>query len=101
MNKFIIEGGRPLNGTVRPSGNKNEALPALFACLLTDKPVTLRRCPRIGDVMSVCQILQGIGVQVEWTAEDTVTFDASKATSWKPSQELCSKVRASIMLLGP
>ncbi len=101
MHKFIIEGGRPLNGSVRPSGNKNEALPALFACLLTDKPVTLRRCPRIGDVMSVCQILSGIGVQVEWTGEDQVTLDASKASSWKPAQEIASKVRASIMLLGP
>lgn len=101
MHKFIIEGGRPLNGTVRPSGNKNEALPALFACLLTDKPVTLRRCPRIGDVMSVCQILSGMGVEVEWTAEDIVTLDAAKANSWKPAQDIASKVRASIMLLGP
>lgn len=101
MNKFIIEGGRPLNGTVRPSGNKNEALPALFACLLTDQPVTLRRMPRIGDVLTVCEILTGLGVHVEWISDDAVTFDASKANSWKPSQELGSKVRASIMLLGP
>lgn len=101
MHKFVIEGGRPLNGSVRPSGNKNEALPALFACLLTDKPVTLRRMPKIGDVMTVCQILSGIGVQVEWTSDDTVVLDAKKAHSWKPAPELCAKVRASIMMLGP
>lgn len=101
MHKFIIEGGRPLNGSVRPSGNKNEALPALFACLLTDKPVTLRRMPRIGDVMTVCQILTSIGVDVEWTADDCVVLDAKKAHNWKPAPDLCARVRASIMLLGP
>jgi UDP-N-acetylglucosamine 1-carboxyvinyltransferase len=101
MHKFVIEGGRPLNGAIRPSGNKNEALPALFACLLTDKPVTLRRMPRIGDVMTVCEILTGIGVAVEWTGEDTVVLDAKGADSWRPSHDLCAKVRASIMLLGP
>jgi UDP-N-acetylglucosamine 1-carboxyvinyltransferase len=101
MHKFVIEGGRPLNGTVRPAGNKNEALPALFACLLTDKPVTLRRMPRIGDVLTVCEILKGIGVAVEWTADDTVVLDAKSAKSWKPAHDLCAKVRASIMMLGP
>jgi UDP-N-acetylglucosamine 1-carboxyvinyltransferase len=101
MHKFIIEGGRPLNGTVRPSGNKNEALPALFACLLTDQPVTLKRMPRIGDVETVCQILAGIGVAVEWTGEDTVVLDAKHVKTWKPSHDLCARVRASILLLGP
>ena len=101
MYKFVIEGGRPLNGTVRPSGNKNEALPALFACLLTDKPVTLRNMPRIVDVLTVCEILAGIGVTVEWTSPTTVVLDAKNASSWKPSHELCVKVRASILLLGP
>lgn len=101
MYKFVIEGGRPLNGSVRPSGNKNEALPCLFACLLTDKPVTLKRMPRIGDVLTVCKILEGIGVNVEWTGEDTLVLDAAKASSHKPAPDLCAKVRASIMLLGP
>jgi UDP-N-acetylglucosamine 1-carboxyvinyltransferase len=101
MPKFVIEGGRALSGAVRVSGNKNEALPALFACLLTDEPVTLKRTPRIGDVLTVCQILQGIGVEVEWTGEDTLVMCAKGAKSWKPSHELCERVRASIMLLGP
>lgn len=101
MHKFVIEGGRPLNGTVRPSGNKNEALPTLFACLLTDKPVTLKRVPRILDVLTVCEILASMGVAVEWTGEDTVVLDAKKATTWRPAPELCAKVRASVMLLGP
>jgi UDP-N-acetylglucosamine 1-carboxyvinyltransferase len=101
MYKFVIEGGRPLNGTVRPSGNKNEALPALMACLLTDKPVTLKRMPKIGDVLTVCEILRGMGVEVEWTNDETVVLDAKNLTTHKPSPELCAKVRASILFLGP
>ena len=96
MHKFVIEGGRPLHGSVRPSGNKNEALPALCACLLSDEPVTLRRMPRIGDVLTMLEILQGIGVKVEWTDQETVVLDASKANSWHPNYALCAKVRASI-----
>ncbi len=101
MHKFVIEGGRPLSGTVRPSGNKNEALPALCACLLTDETVTLKRMPRIGDVLTMLEILAGIGVRVEWTDFDTVMLDAAKVHSYRPAYDLCAKVRASIMLLGP
>lgn len=101
MAKFVIEGGRPLNGTVHVSGNKNEALPALLACLLTEEPVTLRRMPRIGDVMTLCEILKGMGVRVEWTAPDTVVLEARKLTTHIPPPALCAQVRASILFLGP
>lgn len=101
MSKFIIEGGRPLNGSVTPSGNKNEALPALMACLLSDEPITLHRIPKIKDVLTTCQILEKLGVKVEWTGDESVRLDAHKAHSFKPDAELCSIVRASILLLGP
>jgi UDP-N-acetylglucosamine 1-carboxyvinyltransferase len=101
MHKFVIEGGSKLSGSVTPSGNKNEALPALFACLLTDKPVTLKRMSRIGDVLTVCQILNGIGVKTEWLDDETLVMDASKANSYKPDPNLCMKVRASILMLSP
>lgn len=101
MHKFIIEGSRPLNGSVTPSGNKNEALPALMACILTDQPVTLKRVPRIGDVQTVCDILSGLGVKLEWIGDETLVMDASKIHSYTPNHQLCSKVRASILLMGP
>lgn len=101
MTKFVIEGGRPLNGTVHVSGNKNEALPALLACLLTEEPVTLRRIPRIGDVMTLCETLKGMGVRVEWTASDTVVLEAKQLNTHIPPPALCAKVRASILFLGP
>lgn len=101
MSKFIIEGGRPLNGHVRPSGNKNEALPALAACLLTDQPVTLKRMPKIGDVLTLCSILEALGATVEWLDDETVTINAKNVKPIAPPLELCAKVRASILLLGP
>ncbi|MBP6219333.1 MAG: UDP-N-acetylglucosamine 1-carboxyvinyltransferase [Oligoflexales bacterium] len=100
MSRFMIEGGRALSGTVKPSGNKNEALPALMSCLLTDEPIVLHRIPQIKDVLTTCHILEGIGVQVDWINEDSVRLCAKQAHSYKPDPELCSHVRASILLLG-
>ncbi len=101
MPKFIIEGGRPLNGTVRPSGNKNEALPALAACLLTEERVTLKRVPRIGDVLTICKILEELGATVGWEDDETLTVECKNIKTHKPPVDMCAKVRASILFLGP
>ena len=63
---FLIHGGVPLSGTVRPAGNKNAALPILAACVLTGDPVTLDNVPRIRDVEAMIDLLVDIGVEVEW-----------------------------------
>jgi UDP-N-acetylglucosamine 1-carboxyvinyltransferase len=57
MEKFVIEGGVPLSGTIVPAGNKNGALPILAACLLTDDEVILRNVPRISDVEAMVALL--------------------------------------------
>ena len=101
MARFLIEGGRRLSGKVRPSGNKNEALPALMACLLTDEDVTLTRMPRILDVMTVCKIITELGGSARWVDDETLILNAKGVHSWKPSHDLCTEVRASILLLGP
>ncbi|MDB2447206.1 UDP-N-acetylglucosamine 1-carboxyvinyltransferase [bacterium] len=101
MTRYIIEGGRPLSGTVRPSGNKNEALPALMACLLTEEPITFRRLPRIKDVLTVCDILEDMGVTVNWESEEVLTLQAKELKHHKPNEEKCAHVRAAILLLGP
>lgn len=101
MAKFIIEGGRPLNGTVTPSGNKNEALPALMCCLLSEETVILENVPQIGDVLTVCKILRGLGVEVEWQGDRCLHLNAKHLSSYKPDRDLCTRVRASILLLGP
>ena len=65
MDKFVIEGGVPLSGTVTPAGNKNGALPILAACVLTDDEVLVRNVPRIRDAETMLEILERLGVSVE------------------------------------
>ena len=102
MSYFKIEGGQPLNGTITPSGNKNEALPALMTCLLTDEPIILHNMPKIRDVLTACEILEDMGVQVAWSKENTLKLEATSQLGFKiPNRELCTRIRASILLLGP
>jgi UDP-N-acetylglucosamine 1-carboxyvinyltransferase len=101
MPKYIVEGGRPLSGTVTPSGNKNEALPVLAACLLSDEPVTLHRVPKIQDVLTLCDILVDLGAHVEWLSEESLVVHAKNIKHTHPKEELCSKIRAAILLIGP
>ena len=61
---FVIEGGRPLSGRVRAAGNKNGVLPILAACLLTDEPVDVTNVPRIRDVDTMLELLDGLGADV-------------------------------------
>src|SRR4051812_16927524 len=70
MEKFVIEGGYPLSGTISPAGNKNAALPALAASLLTEEEVVLRNIPRIRDVDAMLRLLARLGVMVAWRDEN-------------------------------
>ncbi len=101
MSSFIVKGGNPLNGRIRPSGNKNEALPALTACLLTKEPITFSRVPRIKDVLTMCEILADLGVHVHWQDDETLTLCSGELTYKQPHRDLCEKIRASILFLGP
>src|ERR1700678_90764 len=66
MEKFVIEGGVPLSGTITAAGNKNGALPIIAACLLTNDEVILRNVPRISDVEAMTMLLEHLGARVEW-----------------------------------
>jgi UDP-N-acetylglucosamine 1-carboxyvinyltransferase len=101
MERFVVEGGRRLEGTIRPGGNKNAALPILAACLLTDEPVVLRNLPDIQDVRVMLKILEGIGAGVERLEENVVRIHAKDECSFEPDMELSRKIRASILLAGP
>src|SRR3954452_7037296 len=78
MDRFLIEGGSPLSGVVVPAGNKNAALPALAACLLTEEEVVLRNVPRISDVEAMVRLLEELGVSVEWREQNTVALCAAE-----------------------
>jgi UDP-N-acetylglucosamine 1-carboxyvinyltransferase len=101
MERFIVEGGRRLEGTIRPGGNKNAALPILAACLLTDEPVVLRNLPDIQDVRVMLQIMEGIGATIERIEKNVVRIEAKGEISSNPDPELSKKIRASILLAGP
>jgi UDP-N-acetylglucosamine 1-carboxyvinyltransferase len=102
MEKFVIEGGRPLAGTIRPAGNKNGALPILAACLLTDDEVILRNVPRIRDVEAMTMLLEGLGARVQWLGSGEVSIDASAVEhGYRVDPELAELIRASFLLAGP
>jgi UDP-N-acetylglucosamine 1-carboxyvinyltransferase len=101
METFVIEGGRPLDGTVRAAGNKNGALPILAASLLTAEPVLLRNLPRIRDVETMVELVADLGAEIEWTGPNDVRVHAADVTSDEPDEELCSRIRASFLLTGP
>ncbi len=101
MAKFIIEGGHPISGTITPKGNKNAALPAIAATLLTDEKVVLRNIPHIGDVLTMLQILERLGGKVRWIEEEAVEIDNSGVRTTSLDPELCHKIRASLLFAGP
>jgi UDP-N-acetylglucosamine 1-carboxyvinyltransferase len=101
MEKFVIEGGHPLNGVVVPSGNKNGALVLLAATLLTDQKVVLENVPRIKDVKTMLAIMADIGVDIEWSGDHQVTVQARNLTATRLDAQLCREIRASMLLAGP
>ncbi len=100
MEKFVIEGGHKLSGSVRPGGSKNEALPCLAATLLTDEEITLKNVPRINDVMVMLEVMQDLGGRHEWVNENTVKIQNRDVDKTALNRELCRKVRASILFAG-
>ncbi|MDX6478986.1 MAG: UDP-N-acetylglucosamine 1-carboxyvinyltransferase, partial [Gaiellaceae bacterium] len=101
MESFVIEGGQPLQGTIRAAGNKNGVLPILAATLLADEPVTLRNVPRIRDAQTMVELLAGLGAEIEWLGDHEVRVDASNVSSYTLDQELATRIRASFLLAGP
>lgn len=101
MEKFIIEGGLPLQGEVTPSGNKNAALPLLAACLLTDEPVTLYNVPQIRDVNDMRRMLESLGVEISDLGNRTWRVTAKNVRPADLDPDLSRRIRASILLAGP
>jgi UDP-N-acetylglucosamine 1-carboxyvinyltransferase len=101
MEKFIIEGGRPLAGAVTPAGNKNAALPALAASLLTREEVMLRNIPRIADVEAMLELLRRLEVRVEWRDDNVVALQADELTAFEVDRAWAERIRASFLLAGP
>jgi UDP-N-acetylglucosamine 1-carboxyvinyltransferase len=104
MDKFLIEGGRPLEGRVVASGAKNAALPAMAAALLTDETVALRNVPRVRDLGTMRSLLDELGVDSSVTHEDhgnRLEIQARRLLNPVAPYELVKQMRASVLVLGP
>ena len=105
MGKFVIQGGRSLEGVITPQGAKNEALQVLCAVLLTNEPVVISNIPAIRDVQRLMEILSSMGVEITPITADTYKFQAENINlDYLKSPEfikLSAAIRASIMILGP
>ena len=98
---LVIEGGNPLTGHIRASGNKNGALPIVAACLLADEPVTLSNVPRIRDVETMLELVCVTGASAEWTGTNEVRVDPRGLSSYDVDAVLAERIRASFLLAGP
>lgn len=101
MSRFVIEGGTPLNGTIRASGNKNAALALLPACLLTDQPVILHNIPDIQDVRTSLAILDDLGVDVQTLDKGSWRLHAARLRKTELDTALAARIRASFVFSGP
>ena len=100
MDKFVIQGGTPLVGSIPTSGAKNSALPVLAAALLTADEVVLRRIPRVRDIRTMERLLVDIGSDIRVDGE-TVTLKTPTIVSPEAPYELVKTMRASSLVLGP
>src|SRR5205814_7448511 len=105
VDKFVIRGGNPLVGTVRISGAKNAALPAMAAALLTEEPVILENIPDVRDIETERKLLEALGCEVELgygRAHHRTTINARNLSrNPEASYELVKTMRASSLVLGP
>jgi UDP-N-acetylglucosamine 1-carboxyvinyltransferase len=102
MDKFIIDGGRPLSGKVRAMRSKNSTLPILAAALLADSgTTTLTGIPDLRDIDIMLQVLRELGARVDWDRQtETVKIDASNVDKDEAPYDLVRKMRASFLVLG-
>ena len=102
MADLIVNGGKPLSGTITPSGNKNSVLPIICASLLTDEPVTLLNVPAITDMEKLVSFFQEQGSRIVWDkAAGKMTIDHSHFDARRLEGELPSGMRSSVLLFAP
>ncbi|HEU4964270.1 MAG TPA: UDP-N-acetylglucosamine 1-carboxyvinyltransferase [Bacilli bacterium] len=101
MDILRVKGGKPLNGEVQASGSKNSVLAIMCAVLLCDGETILENVPRLSDVDTLMEILRETGLQCEWLEGNSLRINNPGLTTWKVSEELVRKMRASFTVFGP
>ena len=106
MDKLVIQGGRPLRGTLHVGGSKNTALPLMAAALLADGTSTLRNIPSLKDVFTFANVLRVTGSRVTFQPDDdpdtpdSMLIDASDIHFYEAPYDLVKQMRASFYMLG-
>ena len=101
LEKLIVHGGNPLNGTVRVSGAKNAVLPIIVASMLGVGKSTLTEIPELADVHTVSEVIKSLGVAVESPEKGTLVLDGTNITSTVAPYDLVRRMRASFLVMGP
>ena len=101
MDKIVIEGGTPLQGTIKMSGAKNAVLPILAATLLTQGRNIIRRVPEVSDVATMIKLLEDLGAKLESYDNEKIVIDSSRVDNPEAPYDLVSTMRASCLVLGP
>ena len=101
MEKIYVRGGIPLTGTVQISGSKNSALAIMAGALLGEGPSVLRNVPNIGDIDTMVEMLQAIGIAAEYRTDGTLEIDATELRAREAPYELVKRMRASFSVLAP
>ncbi len=100
--RIRIRGGKKLNGTITISGAKNAALPLMCAAILSPEPLQLTNMPvTLGDIKTLGEALEHMGVRVALRPDGVAVLHAAEITSHTAPYELVSKMRASVLVLGP
>jgi len=100
--KFIITGGKRLEGSIEIAGAKNSALSIMAATLLTKEVCILRNVPRLTDVDTMAEVIRTLGVKVEWKGDNnTLYIDSDNFNNYEAPYDLVKKMRASFLVMGP
>jgi len=101
MYKLVINGGTPLNGSIKTSGSKNATLPIFFSSILADEPLKLSNTPQLSDVSTTLRLLMDMGANFVLEEDGSIFIDSSKLTNLTAQYSLVKTMRASILTLGP
>jgi len=101
MYKLVINGGTPLNGSIKTSGSKNATLPIFFASILADGPLRLSNTPQLSDVSTTLRLLMDMGSSFVLEEDSSISIDSSSLKNLTAEYELVKTMRASILTLGP
>ncbi len=99
MSQIVIQGGRPLEGTLRVQGAKNSVLPVLAATILHPGRTVLQGCPHLSDVEASIRILRHLGCTAQWEGED-LAVDTAGMSRWDIPDDMMREMRSSVIFLG-